>query len=342
MIEIKAFEYLMNNMLFYIGIIKAGDLAKNSKVDAWSMSNPSGYQRDLSQSRSKKFSEYLSKCKGIFHQTVLINVRNKDKVKFVNGILKVEGEFYLVDGQHRVGGLKLLLQAQPSFDSIPVPVLIMVGFNRESEAKEFLIVNKTQKGVRTDLSDRLLSHVISAMDKELLEVIGIREPKRLTELVIDICDKLNTNKKSVWYNRVTLPNHKQKATETIKQRSFTESLKQVVKDNYIQSNFKSINKLSSLLIDYWNVIKELCPKSCGDDAKNYVLLKTAGPFIMHKLLPIVVIKCGSNPTKTKMKNILSKIEQMADDDWHNKGELGEGSSQKFFNIKFDDFKSQIQ
>ncbi len=218
----------------------------------------------------------------------------------------------------------------------------MVGFNKESEAKEFLIVNKTQKGVRADLADRLLSHVISEMDKELLEVIGIREPKKLTELVIDVCDQLNKTKGSVWHNRVTLPNQKQKKIEMIKQRSFTESLKIVVKDNYIQSNFKTASKLTKLLIDYWDVIRELCPKACGDEAKDYVLLKTTGPFILHKLLPIVVIKCGSTPSKTKLKHILLEIEQMNDDGWHKRGELGGGSSQGWFNRWFDDFKSQIQ
>lgn len=342
MIELKAINYLINGKPFYLGIMKAGDLVKNFKVDAWSVSNPNGYQRNLSQSRSKKFSNYLSKCRGVFHQTVLINVRNSNKVKYNDGILKIDDEFYLVDGQHRVGGLKFLIESQPSFESLPVPVLIMVGFSRESEAKEFLIVNKTQKGVRADLSDRLLSQVISAMDKELLEIIGIREPKKHIDLAIEVCDKLNKSRNSVWYQRVTLPNQKQKKYETIKQRSLTESLKPVIKDSYIQSNFGSTSKLTKLLIDYWGAIKELCPKACGNDAKDYVLLKTTGPFIMHKLLPFVAIKCSNRPSKTKIKNILSRIEQMNDDAWHKNGELGEGSSQKFFNLKFEDFKSQIQ
>jgi DGQHR domain-containing protein len=263
-------------------------------------------------------------------------------IDFKDGLLKVSAKFFLVDGQHRVGGLKFLIEAQRSFESIPIPVLVMVGFSKENEAKEFLIVNKTQKGVRADLSDRILSDVISQMDKELLEVIGIHEPQKLTELVVSVCDKMNKTRGCVWHKKITLTNQKSKKYETIKQRSFTESLKPVVKDSYIQSNYKSMNSLTKLLVDYWDAIKELCPKACGEDAKDYVILKTSGLFILHKLLPFVIIKCRNNPSVTKMKNILSKIEQMNDDDWHTKGELGEGSSQKFFNIKFESFKSQIE
>ncbi|MBI2050153.1 MAG: DGQHR domain-containing protein [Candidatus Staskawiczbacteria bacterium] len=336
----------MDDKPFYIGVAKAEDLIRNYKIDAWSISNTSGYQRNLSINRSKKFSDYLSKFKGIFHQTILINIRNTKNVNYEDkegeGILKIEGEFYLVDGQHRVGGLKNLIESHPSLGSIPVPVLVMVGFSREREAKEFLIVNKTQKGVRADLSDRLLSDVIDDMDRDLLEILGIREHRNITRTAVEVCDKLNESKESVWYKRIGLPNQKSNKYETIKQRSMTESLKYLMKDSYIQSNFKTANKLSKLLIDYWHAVKSLCPKACGDDAKNYVLLKTTGPFILHKLLLFVVIKCGSDYTITKMKSILSNIEEMDDDDWHRNGELGEGSNQKFFNNRFDNFKSQIE
>ncbi len=123
MIEINAVQYLMNDKPFYLGIMKAGDLVKNFKIDTWSISNPTGYQRNLSKTRSKKFGVYLGKCKGIFHQTILINIRNKENINYKDGIAKISGEFYLVDGQHRVGGVKSLLEAQPSFDSLPIPVL---------------------------------------------------------------------------------------------------------------------------------------------------------------------------------------------------------------------------
>jgi len=343
MIELKAIEYLIGEKPFYLGIIKAKDLVENFKVDSWSITNPQGYQRNLSQNRSKKFSDYLSKCKGIFHQTVLINIRDKKNIEYKNSnsTLKIDDPIYLVDGQHRISGLKILLESQPSYGDMPVPILVLKGFNREQEAREFLIVNKTQKGVRTDLADRLLSHVISEMDKELLEVIGIREPKKLTELIVDVCDKLNKTKGTAWYKRITLPNQKTKKNETIKQRSMTESLKYLAKDSYIQSNYKSAKKLTDLLILYWAAVKELCPKACGDTAKDYVLLKPAGPFILHRLLPFVAIQGGPNLTKTKIKNILAKIEEMNDDAWHKKGDLGEGSNQKFFNARFEDFKGQL-
>jgi DGQHR domain-containing protein len=248
---------------------------------------------------------------------------------------------FLVDGQHRVGGIKMMIEQNPAFATIPIPVLVMVGLNREKEATQFIIVNKTQKGVRSDLADRLLKDAIKNVDKGLLEVIGIKEPQRITEIIVSICDNLDKDKNSIWYQRITFPNQKNRVTDTIKQRSMTESIKLILKDNYIQSHYTSIKKLTELLVTYWEAIKDLCPEACGDDAKEYVLLKTTGPFIMHKLLPIVIIKCGGTVSKTKIKNILSKIEQMEDNYWHKNGELGAGSSAKFFNVWYDEFHQQI-
>lgn len=217
----------------------------------------------------------------------------------------------------------------------------MVGLDREKEATQFIIVNKTQKGVRSDLADRLLKDTIKNVDKGLLEIIGIREPQKLIELIVTICDNLDKERKSIWYQRINFPNQKNRVTDTVKQRSLTESLKLVLKDNFIQSHYTTLKQLTDLLLVYWDAISELCPEATKGDPKEYVLLKTTGPFIMHKLLPIVIIKCGSTVTKAKIKKILSKIEQMDDSSWHRNGELGSGSSAKFFNMWYDEFHQQI-
>jgi DGQHR domain-containing protein len=346
MTKIKAIKFKMSGSDYYLGLINAGDLVKNYEVDYWSKSNPKGYQRSLSKSRSKKFSDYLKNHEGILHQTILINIRNSKGISYKSsngdfGLLETNEKFFLVDGQHRVGGIKMMIEQNPAFASVPIPVLIMVGLNREKEATQFIIVNKTQKGVRSDLADRLLNDAIKNVDKGLLEVIGIKEPQRITEIIVTICDNLDKDKKSIWYQRITFPNQKNRVTDTIKQRSMTESIKLILKDNYIQSHYTTIKQLTDLLVMYWEAINDLCPEACGDDAKEYVLLKTTGPFIMHKLLPIVIIKCGGNVTKTKIKNILSKIEQMEDNYWHKNGDLGTGSSAKFFNIWYEEFHQQI-
>lgn len=346
MTKIKAIKFNMSGTDYYLGIINAQDLVNQHEVDYWSKSNPQGYQRALGKSRSKKFSDYLKNHKGILHQTVLINIRKVSNINFkpLNsdfGILETKEKLFLVDGQHRVGGIKMMIENNPSFATFPIPVLIMVGLNREKEATQFIIVNKTQKGVRSDLADRLLKDAIRNVDKGLLEAIGIKEPQKLTEFIVSICDNLDKDKRSVWYQRITFPNQKNRVTDTIKQRSFTESLKLILKDNYIQSHYTSLKQLTDLLIIYWEAISELCPEACTVYPKDYVLLKTTGPFIMHKLLPIVIIKCGGNVTKTRIKNILSKIEQMEDSYWHKNGDLGSGSSAKFFNLWYDEFHHQI-
>src|SRR3989344_2066743 len=330
-----ALHFRFHDRDFYLGLIDLKELALNSTVDAWSSKNQKGYQRNLKKNRSKKFADYLNQPNSFFHQTILLNARNKSKVKFKGknqlGTLKISDFVYLVDGQHRTGGLKMHLEANPSAGETKVPVLVMVGFDRNEEAREFLIVNKTQKGSRTDLADRILSDVIEELDKPMLEVLGFRESQSVVHQLMTITDLLNGKKDSVWYKRITLPNEKTQKTESIKQRSFSDSLKPVLKDNYISTNYKNSNKLVKVLVDYWNVIKSLCPKATGKKFKEFVLLKTTGAFVMNRLFPIILIKSGKNPTKAKMKHLLEKIEEMNDDSWSSNGELGDyGTSQRSF------------
>jgi hypothetical protein len=155
---------------------------------------------------------------------------------------------------------------------------------------------------------------------------------------------LNKKRQSLWRKRITIAEAKTQKIESIKQRSFTESLKPIIRDNYVSTNYKNSKKLIDALILYWNAIKELCPKATGKDFKDYVLLKTTGVFVMNRLFPLVLIKCKNRPTKAKMKNFLSKIADMTDDEWHGKnGDLGSyGTSQGAFGQIFDKFKDEIK
>lgn len=347
-INFQALRFKMHDKNFYLGLIGAGVLVENFEIDTWSIANKKGYQRGLKKNRSKKYADYLGRQNSYQHQTILLNIRDESKIIFDQmpgqavGTLTIKDKFYVVDGQHRTHGIKIFLEANPSSNNLPIPVIVMVGFGQTDEAREFLVVNKTQKGVRADLSDRILADVISDMDKEMLEILGIREAKSTIEQMIKLVDILNKEKDSIWFHRVNMPNEKFKPTYSIKQGSLTDSLKPALKDNFIAANYRINRKLAAAIITYWDAIRDLCPKASGDDFKHYVLLKTTGAFVMHKLFPVVLIKAGDRPTKAKMKSILGKIEEMNDDDWHVDGEIGDyGTNRKSFDRLYNNFKEQL-
>jgi hypothetical protein len=57
------------------------------------------------------------------------------------------GPFNVVDGQHRIRGLVLAAEKDPTLDDFEVPVNIAVNLDAISQMAHFLIVNTTQRSV---------------------------------------------------------------------------------------------------------------------------------------------------------------------------------------------------
>jgi len=358
MLELDALKFSIGDKEFYLGIVKSGDLIRTSKVDVWSPDQKPeerGYQRAWKPRRSKRFATFLSDFNGVFHQTVLINIREKELLHFDPisgnyGKLKINTTPYVVDGQHRLGGLKILLDSadtKEKFENFPVPVLISSGFDKSEEALTFFIANRTQEGVKTEHSDRILIEAVGdkITDELLKKVVGIRERISTIDMALEITDELNQNDSSLWKGRIALPHESLGDNRIIRQRSFTQSLKPLLEHDITKSFFDTLpDDVIDPLIDYWNVIAELCPKACSrDSAQDYVLLKTTGVFVMHRLFPYVLVQSKRPLTKEKMKIVLQKIDEMNDYDWESKGKLGKmGTSQKLFGDIFSSFLKQIQ
>jgi len=357
MVVFPAVEYHVSGKVFYLGLISAKDFVGNYEVDAHSLASPEGYQRVHKGIRSKRFMNFVAKHEGFFHQTVLVNVRNVDQISFTPfqstdfGTLTINEKFYVVDGQHRIGGIKALLEGEAGdkYENLPVPILVMTGAPRKEEALQFFLVNHTQEGVRAELGDTLIAKVI---DRDKLtedfqrDVLGSRGKIPLTQQAVELCEELNKNPASIWKDRIAYAQEKLDEKTAITQRGFTQSLKEVLRQITTQAIFGDENLPDALvnpLIDYWGAIHELCPEATGDGFKEHVLMKTTGAYIMHQLFPNVVLTCGPSIHKAKMKQILQNIEEMNDDDWHSDGDIGRsGAGHKVYRTWVKRFTKQIQ
>ncbi len=166
-LRVTGVRFNQHDIEFLIGFAKAGDLLRQSRTDEWSPTNSKGYQREIIERRAKEFGNFVAK-NGISPNAVLLNIRDADMnsiKRITENVFEVPADIplWIVDGQHRLKGLAYAGENHPELLDINIPIVLMnlksrdPDLARNQEATQFLIINKTQKGVRSDLAERILA-----------------------------------------------------------------------------------------------------------------------------------------------------------------------------------------
>jgi len=342
MVRCKAFEFKQGKDIFYLGLIKAKEILVDCDVDIYDANNnQSGYQRRPSRERAKRFSDYLSKCKGAFDSTCFLNVRDAKAVRFVEknklsdnsrfGSLEIDKSLYIVDGQHRIKGLELALKEKFNKNFL-VPVLITIGKKQSEEALSFLIINRTAKGIRADLTDELIYKTINKdeLTNDLKSVLGLTIQRNIGEFSLTVTERMNEDKGSFWADKIIRPNERKSLDKTVNQRVFSQSLSEAIKSCSLLKravNIGDTELVIKLLKNYWQAIARACPQSCSEDYwRKYSLLKRLGVMVMNQLFGRILDDAGQNRSIEGMFKSLKKISSLTDESWHAKegrfGKLG--------------------
>ena len=214
---------------------------------------------------------------------------------------------------------------------------------RLEEATQFVIVNKTAKGVRSDLAEDFLRK-IQQLDPSVIANL----PSRVTSgidwkpMAIDLAEILNDTSPT-WKNKIRFPNETVKGT-TIAQVSFVDSLRPVLQHDSFQQFSK--DDLAKILTTYWAAIYDLCQEAI-DNPSDYVIQKTVGAYVLHRLLPDVLayaVAQGEKLTKDKIESVLDGIKAMDSKFWHSSGGTAGnvGTSGKAFGILATQIRAQIE
>ena len=313
-----------------VGVIAASDLAALYEngilvVDEFSVTNPNGYQRTLSKTRSRKFGRFIQDIeKGISPTSVLIYSRDVAGgiEEIDNSTFKIslpstgEAMLFICDGQHRSDGISEALKEgwlrQDSNYDIPVTILFWDpersgDDQRLEEAMQFYTINTQQKRMRTDLAHQYIYKQHEADKGPIGDGTRLSRMKKREYIpyTIFITNKLRVETDSPWNNLILPPNATGNAP--ISEGSFTDSLLPIM--DYATIANLTMREITNLLKNYWQAIFELC-EDAYTNPSDYALMKTAGVFSLHIILPILLVRrpnLGSSPSISQFKTVLSTI-----------------------------------
>lgn len=292
-IHIPAARVKQGGLVLYTTALRVKDLISDQfySVEKLDPADPDdrGYQRVLNIARARKLADYILKGQDeqdAFLPTSVFLATDKD-ITFSEEHHTIEfdtaavGPFSVVDGQHRLEGLKMAAEKDSRVLEFEVPVNIATNLPTIAQMCHFLIVNSTQKSVDKSVEQRIIARLSDALGIEdmpsLPKWILRTVEKGEVERAIKYVDYLNETPDSPWYGKIKMANS-ESTDGTINQRSFVKAIvKYVLTANNPISVVKDFDKEKKIFLNYWKAIQ-----SNLDDGESETLYKYGGVELFCK------------------------------------------------------------
>ena len=306
----------------FIGTISLPELKKlNLKVAEFSVRTENtpeaGYQRKVEETRARKFGKFVAEG-NISPASMLLSIREKDlkhtkiddltrknlnedinnDVEKIILHVKTECPVWIVDGQHRWRGIQDI--DNKKLEGFHMAFTILFGLDPDEEANQFVIINKTQKAVRTDLAERFIAKAYKKRGEIAImndPNTGIFKKAIWVSKAIDVLDTLvDPVRKTTWEGKVQLPNEPKAKTMTVTQSGFTNSLEVLVGKlgPLTNQDMYKVCDIVDIVDGFWNSIKKNCPKPFeaynpdnGISPNNYAIQQTIGVSVLHRVLAMI-------------------------------------------------------
>ncbi|MFA1643620.1 DGQHR domain-containing protein [Chryseomicrobium imtechense] len=364
-------KYQQNGQEFYSAVMPFQEIDRVSEVLVYAESEY-GYQRMPDPKHYQSIKNSLLNNKDSLPTSIILSVDKHEFNKYISP-LSLDGYqnpdlyefdttditneiFRIVDGQHRIYGLREASEQDSAFLMFPLNVIIVITDEHE-RVKEVVIfrdINSKAKKLKTDLT------LLAMYNYELINQQKLTNHTDLMKhLLIRTAHYLNENNKSVWKNAIQFDIHEQPVQGIIGVAAITNSLKPLIKkyiesksfdlssDIYSHSNdvISLLNShaltLSDIIIEAWERVKQKWPKCFGDVEKQflgeprynkaYYIQKTTGANAIHSILE-ENIDFSAQPNFEMLKDFYSVIGKspLEHEDWAVGGKLSGLTSKSGF------------
>ncbi|MCC8089220.1 MAG: DGQHR domain-containing protein [Rikenellaceae bacterium] len=288
-----------------------------------------GIQRELVPAREKEIGRYVNLIDATFPNSIILSIESK-YVEYdeKNKILLIDNDknvAKVLDGQHRIAGLKHFDQEELKFECI---VTIYIDMELEDQAIVFSTINKEQKKVSNSL---------------VADLFAFAQSKSPQKTCHNIARALNKNENSPFFKKIKiLENARDKENESLTQDTFVKSLMKYIssdpqqdRDFYKRHKDRKHSKLphttgveekrlflrnifidddtdvkiAQILWNYFYAVKNKWPEAWGVVRDNNVLNKSTGFIALMRFFKDVYLYINKEvPTKEEFEKIFQQIE----------------------------------
>lgn len=228
-------------------------------------------------------------------------------------LLSAEAIARIVDGQHRTAALILLLTKHRIDEEFPVPIKIMLGFERNEEIKQFYYINSQAKNVPTDLTAELLQRM-AKQDSAEAEYLSERKNKGGLLAGAAIYEAL-VKGNSPWIKRIRRPNEPSSKDTSIAVSQFITSLAPLQSAQVPRT--LAPDEWARIIDACWAAVEVLLPKPFDptEQPGNWVLFKATGVNVIHRILadclPIIIQRSARLADEDQYKQLLADLPSLA-------------------------------
>lgn len=284
-IKIRIQSYKQNNQEYISGVFPFKTISALGEVLVYKQ-DEDGYQRQPNRTHYLKIKNYVLKNLETFKfPTSLILGADKEKIeklikkddcgKYMEIDMNFnEKVFRIVDGQHRIEGIREAAKERPSLNDLLLNAIILISpFGQKSvELEAFIDINSTAKRISTDLA------TLARFDYEIKEK-KISEPNPVKHIATKTAFHLKEdNTSSIWSSAVKFDIHSEISLGIVGVTLFRESIEPIV-NVYLDTKFtNSGNMNESELITYYDYVARQIAVDIDDVWNNIIRKKWSECF----------------------------------------------------------------
>lgn len=335
--EVPAILVIQGQREFYLTALSAKQLVEISYVAVRGQAAEEGaVQRILNRERVASLRRYALHG-GSYPSSIVLNWVSDNTPIFDDGLLSLSTEArsaQVIDGQHRVEGLRAAIEESSDVGETQIPVSIYVGLDTRACADLFLSINTEQKPVPRSL----VFDLYGVASENVVDPAAVRAR--------DIVMYLNRGENSPYYENIKLPNQPIRKGG-IALSTAVAALKPLVEDKGIfeQIDASELEVQQKIVENFFVSLRRKYGARWGDKSNAFMFaagFTGAIDFLKLKLIPV----CNSRDPKDFSVEFISSLIDLTADNLIRQEEIkgigGKDAPKKVFDRLVGAFKSQPQ